>query len=430
MAVAGRCSHLRRPTRAASEPTTLCRPRCCWGPCWPCAGPLPAPRCPGPRWWRCCCWPVRVWCYLTVAWAGQQALAWDGANRTVLYALIFALCSPCGRSRGPVGAVCCSASGLAIAESGAGGAARCSSADQAVPLLPRGPPERADRLRQRQRGAVVPRPLPCAILAGRREVHPPLRGVLLGAAVCSRAPRCWAEPRLAARPAALGWSRSSPCPGGAARSSALAAVGAGVALALDPLLDVYSDWKPFAAPGRAVRAGAEGAAAGQRGDDRARHARGARGRARARVGGRARGSAARWWRASRSCWSRDAGYAVVEEPGRPPPTAGTSLEGVLPLDPPGRLRPGRPTATTTGGRLERVRARSGSGAGRTTSGRTTRSRARATDPELPAQHRAVALAQTGIVGGLLFWAPWRRRWSRRFPPCGGRFWAARRPARA
>src|SRR4051812_41743630 len=32
-----------------------------------------------------------LWCYLSIAWAGQQADAWDGANRALLYAVVFAL---------------------------------------------------------------------------------------------------------------------------------------------------------------------------------------------------------------------------------------------------------------------------------------------------------------------------------------------------
>jgi hypothetical protein len=40
-----------------------------------------------------------AWSYLSIAWAQQTADAWDGANRTLLYAVVFALFSfwPLGR---------------------------------------------------------------------------------------------------------------------------------------------------------------------------------------------------------------------------------------------------------------------------------------------------------------------------------------------
>src|SRR5687767_1647566 len=32
-----------------------------------------------------------VWTFVSIAWADQQAIAWEGANRTAIYVLIFAL---------------------------------------------------------------------------------------------------------------------------------------------------------------------------------------------------------------------------------------------------------------------------------------------------------------------------------------------------
>src|SRR5438132_4793161 len=36
-------------------------------------------------------WLYAGWSYLSIGWAGQQGDAWDGANRTVPYALVFLL---------------------------------------------------------------------------------------------------------------------------------------------------------------------------------------------------------------------------------------------------------------------------------------------------------------------------------------------------
>src|SRR2546423_2766403 len=36
-------------------------------------------------------WLYAAWSYLSIAWAGQKGDAWDGANRTVLYAIVFSL---------------------------------------------------------------------------------------------------------------------------------------------------------------------------------------------------------------------------------------------------------------------------------------------------------------------------------------------------
>ena len=34
-----------------------------------------------------------AWSYLSILWADEQGIAWDGANRTLLYAIVFALCA-------------------------------------------------------------------------------------------------------------------------------------------------------------------------------------------------------------------------------------------------------------------------------------------------------------------------------------------------
>ncbi len=55
-----------------------------------------------------------VWSLLSVAWAGQEELAWDAGNRTLLYALILALCA-LWPMRGEAAAVLMGLLGLGVA---------------------------------------------------------------------------------------------------------------------------------------------------------------------------------------------------------------------------------------------------------------------------------------------------------------------------
>src|SRR3954447_23685722 len=55
-----------------------------------------------------------AWSYLSIAWAAQKADAWDGANRTLLYAIVFALFA-LWRLRAPVAAAVLGALAVAIA---------------------------------------------------------------------------------------------------------------------------------------------------------------------------------------------------------------------------------------------------------------------------------------------------------------------------
>ena len=92
--------------------------------------------------------------------------------------------------------------------------------------------------------------LPCAILAGRREVPAPVRGLLLGGAGILGGAALLGQSR--------GWLFALPLaavvallvvPGRGRTIAAFAAVGLALLAILHPLLEVYSDWEPFSPPG-------------------------------------------------------------------------------------------------------------------------------------------------------------------------------------
>jgi O-antigen ligase len=92
--------------------------------------------------------------------------------------------------------------------------------------------------------------LPCAVLAGRRGVPAPLRGLFLGAAGLLGGAALLGQSR--------GWLMVLPLiavlaillvPGRGRTIAAFAAVGVAIALILGPLLDVYSDLRPLEPPG-------------------------------------------------------------------------------------------------------------------------------------------------------------------------------------
>ena len=92
--------------------------------------------------------------------------------------------------------------------------------------------------------------LPCAVLAGRRGVPAPLRGLFLGAAGLLAGAALLGQSR--------GWLMTLPIvavlailvvPGRGRTIAAFAAIGAALLLILDPLLDVYNELQPAGPPG-------------------------------------------------------------------------------------------------------------------------------------------------------------------------------------
>ena len=122
-----------------------------------------------------------LWSYLSITWAEQQGVAWDGANRTALYLLVFALFSLWPMTA-RAGMVLLGALGLGIA--GLGLVELLKADASAEPLL-------------YFIGARFAEPAgyinanvalwtiglwPCLFLASAREVNPVLRGLALGGA--------------------------------------------------------------------------------------------------------------------------------------------------------------------------------------------------------------------------------------------------------
>jgi tetratricopeptide (TPR) repeat protein len=190
-----------------------------------------------------------AFCLLSMLWADQPELAWDAGNRTLLYALLLALCA-LWPLRGRSAAGVLGAYGLGIA------------AIALIELLKTAGADLGDHYFDEARFA---EPvgytnanvalwtlglLPCAVLAGRRGVPALLRGLFLGAAGLLAGTALLGQSR--------GWLMVLPLvailailvvPGRGRTIGAVAAVGAAFALILNPLLDVYNDLRPSEPPG-------------------------------------------------------------------------------------------------------------------------------------------------------------------------------------
>ncbi|MEA2330015.1 MAG: hypothetical protein QOH58_153 [Thermoleophilaceae bacterium] len=190
-----------------------------------------------------------AWSLLSMLWADQQELAWDSGNRTLLYALIFALCA-LWPMRGQVAAAILGAFGLAIAGIALIELLKASGAAEAVQYFNEARFAEPVGYANANVALWMLGLFPCAILAARRGVPAPLRGLFLGAAVLLAGVSLLGQSR--------GWLIALPVtaviaivavPGRGRTIFGLVAVGAGLAVALGPLLDVYSDWRPFQPPG-------------------------------------------------------------------------------------------------------------------------------------------------------------------------------------
>ncbi len=122
------------------------------------------------------------WSYLSITWAEQKADAWDGANRTAFYALLFCLFAlwPLGR-RGA--ALLVGAMAAAVGVIGVVALLKLSAASDPESLSVSG---RLAWPVNYPNGNVALWFLafwPCATLSARREVHPLLRGLFLALAV-------------------------------------------------------------------------------------------------------------------------------------------------------------------------------------------------------------------------------------------------------
>jgi hypothetical protein len=349
-----------------------------------------------------------MFCLLSMLWADQPELAWDAGNRTLLYALILALCAlwPLG---GRTAAVVLGAFGFGVVAIAHIELLKTSGADHVGQLFDEGRFAKPVGYTNANVGVWTLGLLPCAVLAGRRGVPAPLRALFLGAAVLLAGAALLGQSR--------GWLMVLPfvailailvVPGRGRTIAALAAVGAAIALILGRLLDVYSDLRPADPPGdvfdTALRslllAGAGLAVLGALAavvDERVQLPA-----ARAR-----QISAAVVAAAAVAAVGVVAGYAVVE---RNPFTAASDAwsefkqGGYSPRDPSGRLTAGFSTYRYDYWRVAWSEFKDAPlvGAGADNFGRAYLRRGDSPQrPQFPHSTEMVALGETGLVGALL-----------------------------
>jgi tetratricopeptide (TPR) repeat protein len=192
-----------------------------------------------------------VWALVSVSWAGQEELAWDGGNRALLYAVILALCT-LWPLRGNAGAYLLGTYGLGVAVIALVELLKAQGADQAVQYFYEARLAEPVGYTNANVALWMLGMLPCTILAGRRGVPAPLRGLFLGAACLLSGAALLGQSR--------GWLIVLPVvavvaivvvPGRGRTIVSFAAVGAGLLIALNPLLDVYREWHPLQPTGEA-----------------------------------------------------------------------------------------------------------------------------------------------------------------------------------
>ncbi len=188
-----------------------------------------------------------VWSYLSVLWADDQGAALDGANRSLIYALVFTLFA-WWPMRAEAGATVLGAFGLAVAALGLFILLRASAAGDVDAYFiggrfvdPVGYPN--GNVALWFSGA-----LPCVFLAARREVPFVLRGLGLGGAALLTG--------LALLGQSRGWLFTLPVvlllflavvPGRARNAVALVAIAAASLVALGPIFDVLDGIRADAA---------------------------------------------------------------------------------------------------------------------------------------------------------------------------------------
>ena len=192
-----------------------------------------------------------AWSYLSMLWAGQPHVAWEGANKTALYALAFALFA-LWPVRGHAAAFLAGAFALGVTAVGLVELLRVDGAAVSVAFFHEG------RLAEPAGYANANTALwftafwPALILAGRREVPVALRGLFLGSAGLLTA--------LALLGQSRGWLLALPpmailavvtIVGRGRTLAALAAAGLGAAVMIGPILNAYDNFDAAKPPGQA-----------------------------------------------------------------------------------------------------------------------------------------------------------------------------------
>ncbi len=180
-----------------------------------------------------------AWSYLSIVWADQQGMAWDGANRTAMYAIVLALFA-LWPIRGPVAAAIAAAYALGIAGVGVVELLRAAATDNPIAFLDEGRFHEPTGYANSNVALWMTAFWPALLLAGRRELPAWLRGPLLGSAGLLAA--------LAMLGQSRGWAVIMPAmvllavalvPGRGRTIAAFALVAVAVAAISDPLLEVY-----------------------------------------------------------------------------------------------------------------------------------------------------------------------------------------------
>ncbi len=180
-----------------------------------------------------------LWSYLSILWADQQGLAWDGANRTAMYAIAFALFA-LWPIRGRAGAAVAATYALGVAGLGMVELIRASGADNPIAFLNEGRLSEPTGYANANVALWMTAFWPALLLAGRREVPTAARGLLLGSAGLLAA--------LAMLGQSRGWVVIMPAmallavaviPGRGRTIGALGLVAVAIAAISGPLLDVF-----------------------------------------------------------------------------------------------------------------------------------------------------------------------------------------------
>src|SRR5919112_4092215 len=190
-----------------------------------------------------------LWSLLSILWAGQEELAWDAGNRTLLYALVLALCT-LWPVRGRAAAVILGAYGLGIAGIALVEMVKATGAAQSVQYFHEARFAEPVGYANANAALWMIGFMPCVILGGRRGVPALLRGLFLGSACLLLGAALAGQSR--------GWLIALPftalvalvaVPGRGRTIVSFAVVGVALVPAIGPLLDVYDHWRPFQPPG-------------------------------------------------------------------------------------------------------------------------------------------------------------------------------------
>jgi O-antigen ligase len=186
--------------------------------------------------------------YLSILWAAQKGIAWDGANRTVLYALVLALFA-LWRIDGSTAAAVLGVYALGVAAVGLVELLRAAASTNPLAFFHEGRLSEPTGYANANVALWFTAFWPCLVLSARREVHPALRGLLMGGA------------GLLAALAILGQSRSwmavlplmvvtvlVAVPGRGRTIAAIVLVGGAAVAMLEPLNAAYAGFDGKTAP--------------------------------------------------------------------------------------------------------------------------------------------------------------------------------------